>query len=66
MKIPFEDRRVNMKRRWTDIRKINKFRFHELYESIQDCNELGKDEFFQLKELIEKKMDVFNVDIATH
>jgi len=29
MKIPHEDRRADMKRRWTDIRKINKFRFHE-------------------------------------
>ncbi len=60
MKIPFEDRRASMNRRWTDIREINNFRFHELYESIQDCNELGKDEFSKLKELIEKKLKSFN------
>lgn len=60
MRIPFEDRRENMNRRWTDIREINNFRFHELYESIQDCSELGKDEFFKLKDLIEKKLNSFN------
>jgi len=62
MKIPFEDSRAIMNRRWTDIKKINQFRFDELYESIKDCNELGKDEFFQLKGLIEKKLENFNVD----
>ncbi|MDA3918284.1 MAG: hypothetical protein PF690_15100 [Deltaproteobacteria bacterium] len=60
MKIPFEDRRTSMERRWTDIIKINDFRFHELYELIEGCNELGKDEFFSLKELIEKKLHTFN------
>lgn len=60
MKIPFEDRRANMNRRWTDIRKINNFRFYELCETIQDCTELGKDEFCKLKELIEKKLNSFN------
>ena len=62
MKIPFEDRRDSMNRRWTDIQKINQIRFDELYESMKDCNELGKDEFFQLKGLIEKKLEKFNVD----
>jgi hypothetical protein len=65
MKIPFEDRRAGMNRRWTDIRKINKFRFHELYKTIEDCNELGKNEFFQLKGLIEKKLDSFNASQST-
>ncbi len=60
MKIPFEDRRASMNRRWSDIREMNNFRFHELYESIQDCSELGKDEFSKLKELIEKKLEPFN------
>jgi len=58
MKIPHEDRRADMKRRWTDIRQINKFRFHELYEVIEECNELGKDEFLQLKDLIDKKLKI--------
>jgi len=66
MKIPFEDRRDNMKRRWTDIKKINEFRFHELYELIEDCNELGKDDFFQLQGLIEKKLNTFNTAQSTY
>jgi hypothetical protein len=56
MKIPHEDGRADMKRRWTDIRHINKFRFYDLYDVIEECNELGKDEFFQLKDLIDKKL----------
>ncbi|MDA3791038.1 MAG: hypothetical protein PF503_21400 [Desulfobacula sp.] len=66
MKIPLEDTRANMNRRWTDIREINKFRFHELYELIEDCNELGKDEFFQLKGLIDKKLNTFNASQSTY
>ena len=59
MKIPFEDRRTNMKRRWTDIKKINKFRFHEVVEQLEGCNELGKNEFLQLKGVIEKKLNAY-------
>lgn len=61
MKIPFEDRRTDMKRRWTDIRKINKFRFHEIVELIEGCNEIGKEEFLQLKGVIENKLISHNV-----
>ena len=60
MKIPFEDRRTNMKRRWCDIRKINKFRFHEIVELIEGCNEIGKEEFLQLKQMIENKLMTYN------
>jgi hypothetical protein len=42
MKIPFEDRRMSMNRRWTDIQKIHEFRFSELSDLIENCRELDK------------------------
>ncbi len=66
MKIPFEDRRDNMKRRWTDIKKINNFRFYEFLELIEDCHELGKDEFLQLQGIIEKKLTGFTTSQKAH
>jgi hypothetical protein len=60
MKIPFEDRRMSMNRRWTDIQKIHEFRFSELSDLIQNCRELEKNELFELKEIIDKKIRLFN------
>lgn len=42
MKIPFEDRRMSMNRRSTDIQKIHEFRFSELSDLIENCREPKK------------------------
>ena len=61
MKIPFQDNRSTMNRRWTDIIKMNHFRFQELSELLERSdNVLGKDELFELKQIIEKKLTLFN------
>ncbi|MFN2436795.1 MAG: hypothetical protein ABR513_06875 [Desulfotignum sp.] len=60
MKIPFEDRRMSMNRRWTDIQKIHKFRFNELSDLIENCRELERNELCELKEIIDKKLRLFN------
>ena len=60
MKIPFQDNRSSMNRRWTDILKINTFRFQELSELLERCDALGKDELFELKQIIEKKLTLFH------
>jgi hypothetical protein len=60
MKIPFEDRRMSMNRRWTDIRKIHEFRFRDLSDLIENCSELDKKELFELKKIIDKKLTFFN------
>ena len=60
MKIPFQDNRSTMNRRWTDILKINTFRFQELSEMIENCNELGQEELFELKQIIEQKLTLFH------
>jgi hypothetical protein len=61
MKIPFQDNRSTMNRRWTDIIKMNHFRFQELSELLERCDALGKDELFELKQIIEKKLTLFNI-----
>ncbi len=61
IKIPFQDNRSTLNRRWTDILKINTFRFQELSELLETCDELGRDELFELKLIIEKKMSLFDV-----
>ena len=60
MKIPFQDNRSIMNRRWTDVLKINTFRFQELSELLETCDALGKDEIFELKQIIEKKVTLFH------
>jgi hypothetical protein len=60
MKIPFQDNRSSMDRRWTDLLKINTFRFQELSELLERCDGLGKDELFELKQIIEKKLTFFH------
>jgi len=60
MKIPFQDNRSTWNRRWTDILKINTFRFQELSEMLETCDELRKDELFELKQIIEKKLTLFH------
>jgi hypothetical protein len=60
MKIPFQDNRSSMNLRWTDILKINTFRFQELSELLETCDELGKDELLRLKQIIEKKLTLFH------
>jgi hypothetical protein len=60
MKIPFQDNRSTMNRRWTDIIKMNHFRFQELSELLERCDALGKDELFELKQIIEKKLTLFH------
>jgi len=59
IKIPFQDSRSTLNRRWTDILKINSFRFQELSELIETCDDLGKEELFELKLVIEKKLSLF-------
>ncbi len=61
IKIPFQDNRSTLNRRWTDILKINTFRFQELSELLETCDELGRDELFELKLIIEKKLSLFDV-----
>ncbi len=61
IKIPFHDNRSTLNRRWTDIFKINSFHFQELSELLETCNELGKEERFELKRIIEKKLSLFRV-----
>lgn len=61
IKIPFQDNRSTLNRRWTDILKINTFRFQELSELLETCDELGRDELFELKLIIEKKLSLFEV-----
>ncbi len=58
MKIPFEDSRSGMKKRWTDIRKMNQTRFFEVYDFIDNCNDFSSEEFLKLRALINKKADV--------
>jgi len=60
MKIPFQDNRSTMNRRWTDIIKMNHFRFQELSELLERSDALGKDELFELKQIIEKKLTLFH------
>ena len=60
IKIPFQDNRSSMKLRWTDILKINTFRFQELSELLETCDELRKDELLRLKQIIEKKLTLFH------
>ncbi|HSL60290.1 MAG TPA: hypothetical protein VK885_00800 [Desulfotignum sp.] len=60
MKIPFEDRRMSMNKRWTDIRKMHEFRFRELSDLIENCNELERTELCELKQIIDKKLTLFN------
>jgi hypothetical protein len=59
MKIPFQDNRSTLNRRWTDILKINTFRIQELSELLETCDELRKDDLFELKQIIEKKLTMF-------
>lgn len=59
MKIPFEDSRMEMKRRWTDIQKMHQTRFFDVYDFIDDCNKFSREELSQLQELINTKMDTF-------
>lgn len=61
IKIPFQDNRSILNRRWTDILKINAFRFQELSELLETCDELGKNELLELKRIIEKKLSLFRV-----
>ena len=58
MKIPYRDSRNGMARRWTDHQRILKNRFFELYETIEECNEIGKDELIKLRDLVDKKIHV--------
>jgi hypothetical protein len=55
LNIPFEDTRKGMKRRWTDIRKINKISFSEVYDFIDNRRDFSYDELLQLKELVNNK-----------
>ncbi len=55
LNIPFEDTRKGMKRRWTDIRKINKANFVEVYDFIDNRRDFSYDELLQLKELVNNK-----------
>lgn len=53
--ISFEDTRKGMKRRWTDILKINKASFFEVYDFIDNRRDLIYDAVLQLKELVNNK-----------
>ena len=55
LNIPFEDTRSEMQRRWTDIRKINKANFFEVYDFIDNRRDFSYDELLQLKELVNSK-----------
>ena len=33
--------------------------FVELYETVETCNEIGKDDLIKLRELIDKKLHVY-------
>ncbi len=57
MKIPFEDRRINMNRRWTDLKRFRELRVQDLIDAIETCTELGKNEFLQLKHVIERRLE---------
>ena len=59
MKIPFLDTRAGADRRWTDYKKLQKVRFLEIYELLENCNELREPELVELNGLIENKLKVF-------
>jgi len=59
MKIPFQDSRTGGNRRWTDYRKWQKIRFLEIYELLENCNELKEPELMELSRLIENKLRAF-------
>jgi hypothetical protein len=59
MKIPFQDTRVGMSRRWTDFRRLQEARFMELYESVEESHDLGREELEKLYALISEKLRVY-------
>jgi len=59
MKIPYRDSRNGLKTRWTDHESMVKHRFVELRETLEACNEIRKEEWFKLRELVEKKIQAF-------
>ena len=56
MKIPFQDSRLEMNRRWTDYKRFRQIRFKELYETLENFKEFMEPELLQLRELIENKL----------
>jgi len=56
MRIPYRDSRSGMKRRWTDFHGMAKQRFVDLFEAIERCNEIDKDGWRKLRELVESKI----------
>jgi hypothetical protein len=59
MKIPFEDSRSKMKRRWTDIKKKHRARFFEVHDSIDEYSNFSREELLQLQKLINQKVNSF-------
>jgi hypothetical protein len=59
MKIPFQDTRTDMCRRWTDFRRLQEARFMDLYESVEESRELGRAELEKLQSLINEKLQTF-------
>lgn len=57
MKIPFQDSRREMNRRWTDYEKIRERRFIDIFNLIESCNEFMEPEYLKLLELLEDKLN---------
>ena len=53
MKIPFQDSRSGMNRRWTNYKNLQKVRLLQVYDIIDNCNELSESELTELSGLIE-------------
>jgi len=59
MKIPFEDSRSRMKRRWTDMKKKHRARFFEVHDFIDGYSDFSREELLQLQKLINQKVNSF-------
>ena len=55
MNIQFNDSLIEMKRRWTDIQKMNQSVFFDIYYFIDNFSDFSHEELLQLQELINEK-----------
>ncbi len=61
MNIQFNDSLIEMKRRWTDMQKMNQSVFFDIYYFIDNFSDFSREELLQLQELINEKTDNQNL-----